>query len=77
DLLTITFGNGTNILDCSTLHTTEYPKVSVQGFALTIGDYVTLGHGVVLHGCEIKNNCQICMGSIVLDGAVVEPWVFL
>ncbi|ABU60639.1 gamma carbonic anhydrase family protein [Francisella tularensis] len=77
DLLTITIGKGTNIQDCSTLHTTEYPKDSGQGFALTIGDYVTVGHGVVLHGCEIKNNCLIGMGSIVLDGAVVEPWVFL
>ncbi|MFV9958375.1 MAG: gamma carbonic anhydrase family protein [Francisella endosymbiont of Hyalomma asiaticum] len=66
-----------NIQDCSTLHTTKYLKDFGQGFALSIGDYVTVGHGVVLHGCEIKNNCLIGMGSIIFDGAVVEPWVFL
>ncbi|WP_150465609.1 gamma carbonic anhydrase family protein [Francisella sp. SYW-2] len=77
DLLTITIGKGTNIQDCSTLHTTEYPKDSGQGYPLTIGDDVTVGHGVILHGCDIKNNCLIGMGSIILDGAVVEPWVFL
>ncbi|AIT09720.1 hypothetical protein LO80_06915 [Candidatus Francisella endociliophora] len=77
DLLTISIGKGTNIQDCSTLHTTEYPKNSGQGFPLIIGDNVTVGHGVILHGCEIKNNCLIGMGSIVLDDAVIEPWVFL
>ena len=54
DLLTITIYKGTNIQDCSTLHTTEYLKDLGQGFALGIGDYVTVGHGVVLHDCEIK-----------------------
>lgn len=77
DLLTISIGKGTNIQDCSTLHTTEYPKDSGEGFPLTIGDNVTVGHGVVLHGCEIKDNCLIGMGSIILDGAIIEPWVFL
>ncbi|MBD5784254.1 gamma carbonic anhydrase family protein, partial [Francisella tularensis] len=55
DLLTITIGQGTNIQDCSTIHTTEYPKDTGQGFALTIGDYVTVGHCVVLQVREIKN----------------------
>lgn len=77
DLLTITIGRGTNIQDCSTLHTTEYPKDSGEGSPLIIGDEVTIGHGVILHGCEIKNNCLIGMGSIVLDNSIIEPWVFL
>jgi len=77
DLLRITIGDSTNIQDCSTLHTTEYPKGLGEGSPLTIGDEVTVGHGVILHGCQIKNNCLIGMGSIVLDDAVIEPWVFL
>ena len=77
DLLRITIGKGSNIQDCSTLHTTEHPKGSGKGFALTIGDNVTVGHGVILHGCNIKDNTMIGMGSIVLDGAIVEPWAFV
>lgn len=77
DLLTISIGKDTNIQDCSTLHTTEYPKDFGEGFPLTIGNKVTVGHGVILHGCEIKDNCLIGMGSTILDGVVVEPWVFL
>jgi carbonic anhydrase/acetyltransferase-like protein (isoleucine patch superfamily) len=44
---------------------------------LTIGDNVTIGHGVILHGCNIKDNAMVGMGSIVLDGAIVEPWTFV
>ncbi|GAB4221772.1 MAG: gamma carbonic anhydrase family protein [Francisella sp.] len=77
DLLNITIGKGSNIQDCSTLHTTEYPKDSGEGFSLKVGDYVTVGHGVILHGCEIQNNSLIGMGSIILDGAVVESWVIV
>lgn len=77
DLLKITIGKGTNIQDCSTLHTTEYPRNSGEGFALSIGENVTIGHGVILHGCEIKDNSLIGMGAIVLDGAVVEKEVLV
>jgi carbonic anhydrase/acetyltransferase-like protein (isoleucine patch superfamily) len=65
DLLCITIGKGSNIQDCSTLHTTEYPKDSGEGFDLVIGENVTIGHGVVLHGCHIG------------DGAVVQENVFV
>ncbi|QIV95324.1 carbonic anhydrase/acetyltransferase-like protein (isoleucine patch superfamily) [Allofrancisella inopinata] len=71
DLLKITIGKCSNVQDCSTLHTTEYPKDSGKGYDLKIGDYVTIGHGVVLHGCHIGNNSLIGMGAIVLDGAIV------
>lgn len=77
DLLPIIIGKATNVQDCSTMHTTEHPKGSGKGFALTIGDNVTIGHGVILHGCDIKDNTMIGMGSIVLDGAIVEPWAFV
>ncbi len=77
DLLPISIGKSSNIQDCSTLHTTEHPKESGKGFALTIGENVTVGHGVILHGCDIKDNTMIGMGSIVLDGAIVDSWAFV
>ena len=77
DLLRITIGKGSNIQDCSTLHTTEYPKDSGEGFDLVIGQNVTIGHGVVLHGCHIGDNSLIGMGSVVLDGAIVQENVFI
>jgi carbonic anhydrase/acetyltransferase-like protein (isoleucine patch superfamily) len=77
DLLRITIGKGSNIQDCSTLHTTEYPKDSGEGFDLVIGENVTIGHGVVLHGCHIGDNSLIGMGSVVFDGAIVQENVFV
>ncbi|AJC48410.1 gamma carbonic anhydrase family protein [Allofrancisella guangzhouensis] len=77
DLLNISIGKCSNIQDGSVLHTTEYPKDSGDGYDLKIGEYVTVGHGVILHGCHIGNNSLIGMGAIVLDGAVVEESVLV
>lgn len=77
DLLKISIGERSNVQDCSTLHTTEYPKGSGEGFDLQIGNDVTIGHGVVLHGCHIKDRTLVGMGAIILDGAVVEEEVFI
>lgn len=38
---------------------------------LVVRDRVTVGHGAILHGCEIQSDCLVAMGAIVLDGAVV------
>ena len=77
DLLSIKIGKASNIQDCSTLHTSEYPRQSGEGFDLQIGDYVTIGHGVVLHGCQIRDKAFIGMGSIILDGAIIESEAFV
>lgn len=37
-----------------------------------VGDYVTVGHGAIIHGCKIANNCLIGMGAIILDGAEIK-----
>lgn len=64
DMSYITIGKCTNIQDNATVHVdTNQP--------CEIGDYVTVGHNAVVHGCKIGNNCLIGMGSIVLNGAVV------
>ncbi len=57
-------GECTNIQDGAILHTDP-------GVALIIGDAVTVGHGVTLHGCRIGNNSMIGIGSTLLNGAVV------
>ena len=66
DVHYIRIGSFTNIQDCSMLHVTngKYP--------LNIGDKVTIGHSVKLHGCTLKDKCLIGIGSVVLDGSVVE-----
>ncbi len=65
DVMPITIGQETNIQDGSTLHGT-FGK-----HACVVGDRVTIGHNVVLHGCKIGNSTLIGMGSVVMDGAVV------
>ena len=62
----IRIGKQTSIQDGSTIHCTE-------GWSSTIvGDRVTVGHNVILHGCTIHDACLIGMGSIIMDNAIVE-----
>ncbi|HWK53367.1 MAG TPA: gamma carbonic anhydrase family protein [Hyphomicrobiales bacterium] len=72
DVHTIRIGARTNIQDGSILHCTSPDSTPPDGFALQIGDDVTVGHKAVLHGCTIGNRVLIGMGTIVMDGAVVE-----
>lgn len=65
DSNTIRIGRNTNVQDNTVLHTSH-------SHALKIGDYVTIGHGVIAHGCTIGDNVLIGMGAIILDGAVIE-----
>lgn len=60
----ITIGERSNIQDGSVLHTDE-------GVPLTIGDDVTVGHMVMLHGCQIGDGSLIGIGSIILNNAVI------
>ncbi|MDU1904518.1 MAG: gamma carbonic anhydrase family protein [Dysgonomonas sp.] len=65
DVNSIRIGNRVNIQDGSVLHTL-YQKSVVE-----IGDDVSVGHNVVIHGAKIENGALIGMGSVVLDHAVV------
>lgn len=62
----IRIGSQTSIQDGSVIHMTEGRSVT------TVGDRVTVGHGVILHGCIIEDDCIVGMGAIILDNAVVE-----
>lgn len=57
---TITVGEGTNIQDNVVVHEET-----------TIGNFCTVGHSAIIHGCTIGENCLIGMGAIVLSGAVI------
>jgi carbonic anhydrase/acetyltransferase-like protein (isoleucine patch superfamily) len=64
DVGLIRIGDETNIQDNSTLHSDE-------GFPLTIGNRVTVGHQVMLHGCTIEDDVLVGIGAVVLNGARV------
>src|SRR5690625_7173553 len=60
------------VADGSVLHVTHVSDYNPKGFPLTLGDDVSVGHGVTLHGCTLGNRMLVGVGSIVLDGAIVE-----
>lgn len=63
DVHSIRVGANSNIQDNSVLHgmLNQWPVI--------VGDWVSVGHSVTLHGCVIEDNCLIGMGSIILNGA--------
>ncbi len=77
DVNKIRIGSRTNIQDGSVLHVTHSNPVSPGGYALTIGNDVTAGHKVLLHGCTIGDRCLIGMGSIIMDGAELQSDIIL
>lgn len=77
DVNYIRIGARSNIQDGAVLHVTHDHEGAPGGFPLIIGDDVTVGHNVTLHGCTIANRCLIGMGSTVLDGAKLEEGVLL
>jgi carbonic anhydrase/acetyltransferase-like protein (isoleucine patch superfamily) len=66
DIHFIRIGRETNIQDNSVVHVTH------DTHPVIIGERVTVGHGVTLHGCTVEDESLVGMGAIVLDGAVVE-----
>ena len=72
DVHYISIGNRTNIQDLSMVHVTHYKKDDKSdGNPTIIGDDVTVGHRVMLHGCTIEDACLIGMSATILDGAVI------
>ena len=63
DVNSIRIGANSNIQDCSVLHgmLNQWPVI--------VGDWVTVGHSVTLHGCVVEDRCLIGMGVIILNGA--------
>ena len=64
DINYISIGNNTNLQDRVIGHLAD-------DFPLVVGDFVTVGHGAILHACEIEDECLIGMASIILDGVKI------
>ena len=77
DVNRIRIGARTNVQDNSVLHNSHDSEYLPGGSPLLVGDRVTIGHGAILHGCEVGELCLVGMGSVILDGAVLEPRVML
>jgi len=71
DVHDIIIGERSNIQDHCVLHTSHGISPCV------VGNDVTVGHRVILHGCEIQDGCLVGMGSIIMDQAVLESGCFL
>ena len=65
DVNSITIGDRTNIQDGAIIHCTYQKNKTV------IGNYVSIAHNAIVHGCTIEDNVLIGMGAIVMDGAVI------
>ncbi|KFX70848.1 anhydrase [Pseudomonas taeanensis MS-3] len=77
DMHSIRIGERSSVQDGSVLHITHAGPFNPGGYPLNIGDDVTIGHKVTLHGCNVGNRVLIGMGSIVMDGVVIEDEVVL
>ena len=65
DVFAIRIGAHSNVQDCSVLHGMRHK------YGVTLGEYVTVGHSVTLHGCTIGDRCLIGMGSVILNNAQI------
>lgn len=65
DVFAIRIGKNSNVQDCSVLHGMRYK------YGVALGDFVTVGHSVTLHGCTVGSHCLIGMGSVILNNAQI------
>lgn len=71
DVNYIRIGNNSNIQDGAVIHCTY------NGAPTDVGNYVSIGHNALVHGCTLKDHTLIGMGAIVMDYAVVEEYVII
>jgi carbonic anhydrase/acetyltransferase-like protein (isoleucine patch superfamily) len=77
DIHHIEIGAETNIQDGSILHVSHDSRFMPGGAPLILHERITVGHQVVLHGCEIGELCLIGIGARVLDRVVIRPHTML
>lgn len=65
DVFSIRIGAHSNVQDCAVLHGMRYK------YGVNLGDWVTVGHSVTLHGCSVAGRCLIGMGAVVLNNAKI------
>lgn len=77
DMHRIRIGARCSVQDGSVLHITHAGPYNPDGYPLTIGDDVTIGHQAMLHGCTLGDRILVGMKAMVMDGAVVQSDVVL
>lgn len=65
DVFAIKIGSNSNVQDCSVFHGMRYK------YGVVLGNWVTVGHSVTLHGCTIADRCLIGMGAVVLNNVKI------
>src|SRR6266542_357992 len=71
DVMQIRIGSETNIQDNSVIHVTTNKNSTL------VGNEVTVGHSVTLHGCTVKDHVLVDIGSIEMDQSEIEEWSIL
>lgn len=77
DVNRIVIGRGSNVQDLTAGHVSHKTPDKPEGSPLIVGDYVTIGHSVILHGCTIGNECLIGMGTVIMDDVVINDHVLV
>jgi carbonic anhydrase/acetyltransferase-like protein (isoleucine patch superfamily) len=77
DVNRIVIGHGSNVQDLTMCHVSHKTPEKPEGSPLLVGEYVTVGHSVILHGCRIGNECLIGMGSIIMDDVIIPDHVMI
>ena len=77
DVNHIHIGKNSNVQDHSMLHVSHKKADKPEGSPLIIGEDVTIGHHVKLHGCTIGNRVLVGIGTIILDDVIVEDDVMI
>ena len=77
DVNSIRIGAQSNVQDHSMLHVSHKTANKPEGSALIIGEQVTIGHHVSLHGCQIGNRVLVGINSVILDDVVIEDDVMI
>ena len=77
DVNHMTIGARSNVQDGCVLHVTRRSTGTPDGYSLSIGEDVTVGHKCVLHGCTLKNRILVGMGAVVMDNVTVNDDVII
>ena len=77
DVNSIRIGNNSNVQDHAMLHVSHKNADKPDGSPLIIGEDVTIGHHVTLHGCTIGNRVLVGINTIILDDVIVEDDVMI
>jgi len=77
DVNHVRIGARSNVQDGSVIHVSHDSPYNKGGYPTLVGEGVTIGHGCIIHACNIGDYCLVGMGACILDGAVIEANAFI